>query len=177
MISKYRANISWTQIITIKYNAGCLQFILGQYGQAVDRFDFVINEKQEIYIGHLLASRLLHLICHYEISPPTVVEYLLGSTTRYAKKIEHNNAFNDIILKGIKKLTRTIDKGEVTQIMTQMRDELLEVFEQYQFGLGLEETLCWLISRLENRPVLDVVNERLEIERKMAIEKLKQQEQ
>ncbi len=176
MITKYRASISWTQIITIKYNAGCLQFILGKYGEAVDRFDFVINEKQETYIGQLLASRILHLICHYEISPPTVVEYLLGSATRFAAKIKNNNHFNDIILKGVRKLSRTIDKGETRQIMTQMRDELLDIFEEYQFGLGLEETICWLIARLENRTVLDVVNERLEIERQMAVEKLKQQE-
>lgn len=175
MIVKYRNSISWTQIITIKYNAGCLQFILGNYSEAADRFDFVINEKQETYIGQLLASRILHVICHYQISPPTVVEYLLGSATRFATKIQHNNRFNDIILKGIKKLTRTIDKGEVKQIMMQLKDELLEIFEEYQFGLALEETICWLISRLENRTVLEVVNERLELERQMAIEKLKQQ--
>ncbi len=174
IIVKYRPSISWTQVITIKYNAGCLQFILGKYSDAVDRFDYIINEKQETYIGQLLASRILHVICHYEISPPTVVEYLLGSAMRFASKIEHNNTFNDIILKGIRKLTRTIDKGETRQIMTQMRDDLLAIFEQYQFGLGLEETICWLISRIENRPVIDVVNERLEVERQMAVEKLKQ---
>lgn len=173
MMVKYGSSISWTQLITIKYNTGCVNFILSQFGEAVDRFDYIINEKQETYIGQLLASRILHLICHYEISPPTVVEYLLGSAIRFATKIEDKNEFNSIILKGIKKLTRTIDKAETRQIMTQMRDDLLDVFEQYQFGLGLEEAICWLISRIENRTVLEVVNERLEIERKMAQEKLK----
>ncbi|CAN5117190.1 hypothetical protein BH09BAC1_BH09BAC1_26300 [soil metagenome] len=176
MLLKYRAGISWTQIITIKYNAGCLQFILGKYSEAVDRFDFVINEKQETYMGQLLASRVLHLICHYEISPITVVESLLGSANRFAAKVNDKNSFNEIILKGIRKLTRTIDKSETRAIMTQMREDLLLIFEEYQFGLGLEETICWLTSRIENRTVLEVVNERLEIERQMAIEKLKQQE-
>lgn len=176
MIIKYRASISWTQVITIKYNAGCLKFIMGNFSDAVDRFDYVINEKQETYMGQLLASRILHLICHYEISPPTVVEYLLGSAQRFATKIQDKNEFNTIILKGIKKLTKTIDKGETKRIMAQLRDDLLEVFQEYQFGLGLEEAICWLISRLENRSILDVVNERLEVERQMAIEKLKLQE-
>ncbi|CAN5437938.1 hypothetical protein BH10PSE19_BH10PSE19_21320 [soil metagenome] len=127
-------------------------------------------------MGQLLASRVLHLICHYEISPITVVESLLGSANRFAAKVNDKNSFNEIILKGIRKLTRTIDKSETRAIMTQMREDLLLIFEEYQFGLGLEETICWLTSRIENRTVLEVVNERLEIERQMAIEKLKQQE-
>jgi hypothetical protein len=175
MIVKYHQSIYWTQIITIKYNAGCIQFLLGNYSNAVDKFDYIINEKQETYMGQLLASRILHIIGHYEISPPTVVEYLLGSTIRFSNKLQHNNQFNDIILKGIKKLIRTIDKGETRQIMIQLRDDLLQIFEEYQFGLALEETICWLISKLENRPTIDVVNERLEIERQMAVEKIKQQ--
>lgn len=175
MISKYGSSISWTQVITIKYNAGCLLLIMGNYSEAADKFDYVINEKAETYIGQLLASRVLHVICHYEISPPTVVEYLLGSTIRFSNKIQHNNEFNDIILKGIKKLTRTIDKAEIRQIMEQLLNDLLSIFEQYQFGLGLEEVICWLISRLENRTVVDVVNERLKIEREMAMKKLQKQ--
>ncbi len=175
MVFKYQSSISWTQIITIKYNAGCIQFLLGNYSEAADRFDYIINEKQETYMGQLLASRILHVICHYQISPPTVVEYLLGSAMRFSNKLQHNNQFNDVILKGIKKLSRTIDKSETRQVMIRLRDELLDIFEEYQFGLGLEETICWLISRLENRSTLDVANERLEVERKMAAEKLKKQ--
>lgn len=176
MILKYRPSIPWTQVITIKYNAGCIQFIMGNYSEAADRFDYVINEKPDTYIGQLLASRVLHVICHYEISPPTVVEYLLGSTIRFSNKLQHNNEFNDIILKGIKKLTRTIDKAETRQIMQQLLDDLLAIFEEYQYGLGLEEVICWLISKLENRTVVDVVNERLKIEREMALKKMQEKQ-
>jgi hypothetical protein len=174
MIVRYKLSIPWSETITMKYNVGCLHFIIGNFSEAADRFDYVINEKEVTYVGQILASRILHVVSHFEISPPTVVEYLLGSAMRFSNKLQHNNPFNDIILKGIKRMLRAADKKETKHSMTLLRDELLAIFEKYQYGLALEETICWLISRIENRPLVEVVDERLEIERQMAMEQLKQ---
>lgn len=86
-LSALGANTDLHRILLFYYKFAYLHFGLGQYEQALDYLNEIIHLKTRHLRDDLLHnSRILHLLCHYELENYRLLDYLIGSVRRLFKK-------------------------------------------------------------------------------------------
>lgn len=116
-------------------------------------------------------SRILYLIIHYEISEPQVVQYIYGNTYRYLYRNERINKFEKVIFGYVRKLNKLLSKKEMRAVFQELLDELETIKTEKPNTIGLEELICWIASKTEDRPMIDILRDRIEAEHKALEEK------
>lgn len=92
-LNSYASFIDPHKILLISYKIGCLHFQIGEYSQAMNYFNHVVM----IQVDHLrsdleINSRILHMICHYELKNFDLIEnYLLPNTMKALQKAKEQN--------------------------------------------------------------------------------------
>ncbi|MEL6124056.1 MAG: hypothetical protein AAFR14_10060, partial [Bacteroidota bacterium] len=107
-------------------------------------------------------SRILNLIAHFELGNVLLVNHQIRATYRYLSKIKQLDKVLRTILNFVRRIPR-IAEEDVQQEFIKLRDHLLTLeqdpFERRSF-LYLD-IISWLESKIENRPVGDVIRDKL----------------
>ena len=113
----------WGQFL-YKFAAVC--FVQREYGEALDYLNEIINMKSGILREDLLLNtRLLHLLCHYELDNRALVDYHLTNFTRQMRRSTETAGVHRLAVTALRGLIRS-----ATAEQSQVYRELDRVLRQ-----------------------------------------------
>lgn len=151
------------------YKIACLYFGNGNYRKALKWLNRIINsEDQDIREDVHSFARILTLITHYELGNMDVIDYYIRSTYRFLLKKHDLHAFQQRILDFLKSLTRDISNTQLIERFKELREQLLGLSESKydKRAFVYFDIIPWLDSKIENRPVGEVIREKAEATKK-----------
>jgi hypothetical protein len=134
-------------VITFLYNLAVLHFLAQDYPIAIRFINRILNQgttsiRQDIFD----AARVLELASHFSLGNFDLLESLLRSMSRRLRLHPRENAFEKVVVKGLRKLMDAplpLHKPIFAEI-----DEELEAVPGAAFLAGREELLLWLRANL-----------------------------
>ncbi len=149
------------------YKLACIHFSAGDNARAIEYLNQIINQASPKLREDIQCfARILNLIAHYELGNDVLVSYQLKSVYRFLLKMEELNATIAEIFKFLRR-TPNMTPDVVKDEFIALKERLLVVqnkrFEK-RAGLYLD-IISWLESKIENRPVQDVIAEKFALQR------------
>lgn len=161
-IELYRGRINKEQEIKFYYNFAYIYFGIGEYNKALFWINKVLNDnetnlRQDIY-GY---ARVFNLVIHYELENKELLEYIIKSTHRYLNKRNRAYEIEGLMINSFKKLAKAYSPEQERKLMKKLQPELDEVLKNDADRVILEyfDYSAWLKSKLEKRPLCEVIAE------------------
>ena len=122
---EYGDKVSKEQEILLTYNKAYSYFGIGEFKKALSYINEVLNDneqnlRQDIYSF----SRLFNLVLHFELENYDFLEYIIKSTNRYLSKQERDYEVENVCIKHIRKLSKSIHSTERILVLEKMKEEL-----------------------------------------------------
>lgn len=147
------------RIMLFYYRIACLYFGNGDNANAIEYLNMIINQKNPDYRGDIQAfSRILNLIAHFELGNAQLVEYQVKSVYRFLSKMEELQAVHQEIFRFIRR-TPHMRASEIREEFIILKEKLLKLQNQpYERRAFLYlDIISWLESKIENRPLQDII--------------------
>ncbi|MDT0685982.1 hypothetical protein [Autumnicola psychrophila] len=161
-IKKYRSRIDEHHIMVFYYKIACLYFGNGENKKCIEFLKKIISNKDlEMREDLMCFARILNLVAHYEAGLDYHLERLIKSTYKFLIRM---NDLHEVQLEMIKFLRHLPDvspleiKNEFRQLHATLKKYEDHPYERRAF-LYLD-IISWLESKIENRPVGDIINEK-----------------
>jgi len=161
-MKRYQPHLDQHRILVFYYRIACLYFGSGDNKSAIDYLNRIIN----FSIGHLREdiqcfARILNLIAHYELGHYNLLEHLVKSVYRFLRKMEELNAVQQEILKFLRRNLH-LNPQNLTDAFLQLRTHLkpLENSPVERRSFLYLDIISWLTSKIENRPVQTIIQEK-----------------
>ena len=165
-LNKFVTRLDKHSILLLYYKIACLYFGSGNYRTALTWLNKIINER-EISLREDLHSfaRILSLISHYELGNDDLVESYIKSTYRYFIKKGDLSLYQKYILDFLKRLLMESEIKNVKNRFVLLKEQMESLgknkFEKRAFLYF--DILSWLQSKIENRPVQDLIKEKVRL--------------
>lgn len=163
---EYGDKVSKEQEILLTYNKAYSYFGVGDFKKALSYINNVLNDneqnlRQDIYSF----SRLFNLVLHFEMENYDFLEYVIKSTNRYLSKQERGFEVENVCIKHIRKLSKTIHSSDRVIILEKMKDELDELLKDQNERVVLEyfNITAWVTSKIYKIPFAEAVKSELEV--------------
>ncbi|MFO8234353.1 MAG: hypothetical protein R6U04_02955 [Bacteroidales bacterium] len=165
-INKYiennRQRLDNHRVLVFYYKIASLYFGSGDYRKAILYLNHILNYKDTTLRGDIHSfSRLLNLVSHYELGNDDLIEYQVKSTYRFLYKMENLQEVQKHILSFLRKLSR-IEPGELKNEFKKLHEKFVSLennpFEKRAFYYL--DMISWLESKIENRPVQDIIRQK-----------------
>ena len=150
--------------ITILYYTACLFVLTGEYNKALPAINKVIAFDDSVRRDLHAFARVLNMLVHFELENLELLESVVKSTYRYLIKRDHLFEFEKRMIIFIrKKLMKVANRSELLNAFSEFKMELEELLKDpYERGVLLYfDIISWLESRIENRPFVDIVREKV----------------
>jgi len=117
------------------------------------------NLRRDIYSF----SRLFNIVIHYELENYDFLEYVVKSTNRYLSKQDRDYQIENVCIKHIRKLAKTIDGVNRLEIFEKMDQEITELLKDQNERVVLEyfDIASWVKSKLNKTPFDKTIQEGL----------------
>jgi hypothetical protein len=150
------------RVMVFYYRIACLYFGSGDNENAIEYLNLIINQKNPDFRQDIQCfARILNLIAHYELGNAQLVEYQIKSVYRFLAKMEDLHEVQKEIFRFLRKLPR-MQVHELKEEFITLNEKLSKLendpYERRPF-LYLD-IISWLESKIENRPVQDVIREK-----------------
>lgn len=157
-------NLDNHRILVFYYLMACMYFSSGDNDNAIHYLNLIINQKNPDYREDIQCfARILNLIAHFELGNMRLVEYQVKSVYRFLSKLEDLHEVQREIFRFLRKTPR-IQKSETRKEFIRLKAQLVKLetdpYERRPF-LYLD-IISWLESKIENRPVKDVIKDKFE---------------
>jgi hypothetical protein len=144
------------------YKIACLYFGLEDYENAILYLEKIIDNKQERVKEELMCfAKILNLISHYEASLDEKLEYQIKSTYAYLLKMNNLQKVQIEMINFIKTISNSYP-SQLKPELEKLHGKLLELkthpFEKRSFYYL--DMLSWIESKLENKPILEIIREK-----------------
>lgn len=152
------------------YKIGCIYFGNGQFKEAITYLQKVIDYK-DVHISESIHcfARILSLIAHYEAGLDEKLESQIKSTYHFLKKMRNLQAVQLEIIQFMRKM-HTLTPENVKSQFIQLKDRLAkhenDPYEKRPFMYL--DIISWLESKIENKPVASVIQEKFRQKEKAA---------
>lgn len=161
-LDQYKSKIDPERVLIFYYKIASLYFGNAQYRKAIYYLNLIINFKDvQLREDIHCFARILNLIAHFEDGQDYMLEYQIKSTFQFIGRMNDQQAVQKEIIHFLKKT------GKITP--DQLKDELSQVYERLlQLNDNLYERrpffyldiLSYLESRIQNRPVQEIIKEK-----------------
>ena len=149
-------------VMVFYYKIASLYFGNGENKKCIAYLEKIINNKSLKMREDLMCfARILNLVAHYEAGMDYHLESLLRSTYKFLIKMNDLHEVQKEMIKFLRNLGE-IFPGELKNEFKKLRKRL-EVYEEdpYERRAFLYlDILSWLDSRIENRPVAQIIKEK-----------------
>jgi hypothetical protein len=157
-------------LFIIPINLAVANITLANYNEALYWLRIVLNDNSNsIRIDSLALVRILHLIVQYELGNQAILEYYIESTQRFLTEHNKLHDFERTILSFIRQLANKPKwDSDYMSIFVNTRNKLLPFLNSESHEkLNMEHThlLEWIESKIEQRPMLEIVLERIAIQK------------
>ena len=151
------------RIILFNYKMASLYFCEGNWDKSISLLNKITNQVYPNFREDIQCfARILNLIAHFELGNILLVNHQIKSTYRYLSKIKQMDKMVRSILNFLRRIPR-IAESDLRMEFAKLRDHLLELeedrFERRPF-LYLD-IISWLESKIERRPVGDVIRDKI----------------
>lgn len=147
----YAGKISKEMEVLLTYNKAYSYFGTGEYKKALQYINEVLNDneqnlRQDIYSF----SRLFNIVIHYELENYDFLEYVVKSTNRYLSKQERDYQVENVCIKNIRKLAKTMEAVNKIEIFEKMDAEISELLKDHHERVVLEyfDISSWVKSKI-----------------------------
>jgi len=161
-LNELESKVDEHRVLVFYYKIACMYFSSGDNGMAIDYLNKIINSKAGGLREDIQCyARMLHLIAHYELEHYGLLEYLVKSVYRFLKKMEDLNLVQKEVLLFLRKALYS-NPNELTQLFIKLRNKLekLVVHPYEKRSFTYLDIISWLESKIQNRPVQDVIREK-----------------
>ncbi len=150
------------RVMVFYYSMACMYFGAGDHDRAIHYLNLIINRKNPDYRADIQCfARILSLIAHFELGNAQLVEYQVKSVYRFLSKMEDLHQVQREIFRFLRRTPRISEenlRGEFVDLKDKLEALWEDPFERRPF-LYLD-IISWLESKIEDRPVQDVVREK-----------------
>lgn len=144
--------INKEQEILFAYNNAYNCFGLGEYKKALTYINVVLNDnetnlRQDIY-GF---ARIFNLILHYELENYDFLEYIIKSTNRFLSKYERSLQVESVLIKYLRKLSKTMSANDKDNIFKELAKEIHELMKLEDERVLMEyfNVEAWVTSKVK----------------------------
>lgn len=154
-------------VMHLYFNLAYFLFSIGKFSDALHYANLILNDQDIRDIEDLHAStRLLTMMLQYELGRSELLEYLVRAARRYLTKLEGLYPFESILLSFLRRVS-SLYAMDVKAEFSNLRKQLVSV--GYEPGdrnaLSTLDLLAWVDSKLEERPLADILKEKNERKR------------
>ncbi len=144
--------VSKEQSILFSYNQAYTYFGIGDYKKALSTLNEVLNDneqrlRQDIYSF----ARIFNLIIHLELENYDFLEYVIKSTNRYLSKHDRDYEIENVVIKHLRKLAKSMNVTQRNEILSKMKTEVTELMKDQQERVILDyfHLPAWIDSKLD----------------------------
>lgn len=162
IIESERYNWDSHRLMIFYYRIACLYFASGDNDNAIHYLNKIINQRNPDYREDIQCfARILNLIAHFELGNAQLVEYQVKSVYRFLAKMEDLHAVQTEIFRFLRKTPRMIEQ-EMSEEFSRLKKKLDKLVEDpYERRPFLYlDIISWLESKIEDRPVQDIIHEK-----------------
>lgn len=161
-LSRFSQHLDPHREMVFYYRMGSICFAGHKYSKALDYFNRILNEE----MGHLRTdiqcyTRLMQMLCHYELGNLDLLPYLHQNTSRFFKKTGDINKFQNELLKFLFKLYKS-PANEHRGFMIKLKERLIKLqtdpYEKRAFIYM--DALAYLDSKIERVSMGEIVARR-----------------
>ncbi|MDB3906619.1 hypothetical protein N9355_04050 [Crocinitomicaceae bacterium] len=160
----YEGKISKEMEVLLTYNKAYSHFGVGDYKKALHYLNEVLNDNEQNLRRDIYSfSRLFNIVIHYELENYDFLEYVVKSTNRYLSKQDRDYQIENVCIKHIRKLAKTIDGVNRLEIFEKMDEEITELLNDHNERVVLEyfDISAWVKSKLKKMTFDQTIQERL----------------
>ena len=162
--SRYESKMNLQFRITLYYFLGISNFVLDKYEKSIYWIGKIINiGKTNFSQDYQCYSRIVYLICYYELGYYDSMEYALKSAYHFLSKRERVYMYENIILQYLRRSFRINSPKELAGMFEDMKRDLEKIvndpFEQNAFDAF--NILYWLDSKIKNITVAQGMKKQL----------------
>lgn len=162
-IKKYKSRIDEHHIMVFYYKIASLYFGDGNYKKCIEFLKKIINNKSlEMREDLMCFSRILNLVAHYEAGLDYHLERLIKSTYKFLIRMNDLHEVQKEMIRFLRNLpdVSPLDiKDEFRKLHATLKQYEDHPFERRAF-LYLD-IISWLESKIENRPVAEVISDKV----------------
>ena len=149
--NEYEDKISKEQQVLFTYHKAISYYGIGEYKKSLNYINDVLNDneqnlRQDIYSF----ARIFNLVLHYELENYDFLEYVIKSTNRYLNKQVRDFETESLVIKNIRKLSKTMSVSDRISIFQTLKGELDEMLTDHHEGVILEyfDINAWVLSKI-----------------------------
>lgn len=162
-LNKFIPKLDKHSVMLLYYKIACLYLGSGNYKTAIKWLNKIYNEKDSDFREDIYSfTRILLLICHFELGNDNLVESNIRSTYRYFVKKGELSQYQKYILNFLRHLF--VDPSELNlkrQFATLKKQMLsLEKNKYEKRAFMYLDIISWLESKIENRTIQEIIKEK-----------------
>lgn len=162
MLEKYDSVIVIEFRIEMLFTISKVYFYSGDLDKALDWCNPIIFEDKPNAADDVICfARILNLLIHYDLGHYDLLRYEIKSTRRFLLKKKRLFLVEDLVLRFINRLIGVKDEQKKKETLENFRSKLEETLTQGYEGNAQNylNLLIWLKSKMENRPIFEVMME------------------
>lgn len=160
-LDAYALYLDRHRVLVFYYKIASLYFGSGDYDNAVEYLNKIINWKVDLRTDLQAYARLLHLIAHYELGNFELIEYLIKSVYRYMAKLENFSEVEEEVFSFLKK-SFSLSTRELKPAFGKLLERLhqLEHNQHATRAFAYLDIISWLESKMQGKQVQDIIREK-----------------
>jgi hypothetical protein len=171
-LDEYNLFLDQHRRLIFYYKIASLYFGAGDFDNAIDYLNKIINWKVNLRNDLQCYARLLHLIAHYELGNFQLLEYLVKTVYRFMAKMQNLSLVEEEIFKFLRKsfyLSAKKLKPEFENLLNTIREFETSKFETRAFAYL--DIISWLESKVSGKQTYEIIREKYLRGRKLHYQK------
>ncbi|MEO9020539.1 MAG: hypothetical protein ABI237_10410 [Ginsengibacter sp.] len=160
-LEEYNLFLDQHRTLIFYYKIASLYFGAGDFSNAIDYLNKIINWRVSLRSDLQCYARLLHLIAHYELGNFQLLEYLIKTVYRFMSKMQNLSLVEEEIFRFLRKsfyLTAKKLKPEFEKLLNTIKQLETSKFETRAFAYL--DIISWLESKVSDKPVYETIREK-----------------
>ena len=160
-LEEYSLFVDAHRILVFNYKIASLYFGNGDYKKAIDYLNEIINNHADLRYDLQCYSRLLHLLCHYELGNYDIIESLSKSVFRFMAKMKNLTVVEEEIFRFFKNTFHISPrelKPELENFLHKIKHLEKNRFETRSFAYL--DIISWVESKVHNKPMSKIIHDK-----------------
>ena len=150
------------RILVFNYKIATLYFGSGDYATAIDFLHKIINANHTgLRIDLQCYSRLMHLLCHYELGNDEILDSLIKSVYRFMARMKNLTVVEEAIFTFLRHSTKVRPKELITELKQFL--EKIKHLEKNRFetrSFAYLDIISWVESKVYARPMSEIIRDK-----------------
>lgn len=160
-LESYAMYVDRHRLLVLTYKMAMLHFGAGNYSEAIDYLQKIINGPMDLRLDLQSYARLLHLLSHYEMGNFDMMESLIKSVYRFMARMKNLTVVEEEIFRFMKSSYGVPPR----QLPPYLEDFLNRIkhLEKNRFqtrAFAYLDIISWVESKVHQRPMADIIHQK-----------------